>query len=80
MSMVYYQSGFMPSTAKPEAMPRRMLSEVVHEKLGAGQERHIPMISLLNGALESIIGPIYKYAAPTALGLLWAECQLQDPL
>jgi hypothetical protein len=26
------------------------------------------MISLLNGALEAIICPIYKYAAPTALG------------
>jgi integrase len=36
LSKLFLQSGVMPATEKPEAKPRRMLSEVVHEKLRAG--------------------------------------------
>jgi hypothetical protein len=55
--------------APAERSPARHLCRnQTHPNIKLRQERHIPMISLLNGPLESITGNLYKYAAPTALG------------
>jgi hypothetical protein len=35
-SMIFHQTGVVQPSEKPESKPRRMLSDVVHEKLRAG--------------------------------------------